>query len=1463
MTMYAICSLFFVTTFALNARPVGTCVYGQEYGVMNRDLNVLFGNNFTLNCTLTVDEAPINGSLYRLNSSLIYFKHMDETLNKTRLYDNRTALVTVKNSTFNNSGNYFCYVRLPTDSDMFVCNTNIIVGIAPKAIDDSKFKCVSMHFRNLTCVWQPPYTGVDTTYNLSLYPYGPPTHETMCAVKLNQTACQWRIDTLPPYRLSPRQLIFKLKASNVFGHIEKYFFIDHYDIVVPLSPQEFSLEDVSTTTISLKWDHPPYIEHDFTARKFLKYEIQFRPIPNHRKSPPPYTIINIGNTLDYTLIDLIPFTKYEIKLRCRMSNLSSSEKWSNFVQLTTSTKKDVPYISPKFTLGAYEISEMNYTHRKIKIYWSPVSEEHYNAPEFYYLLYFYTPNKHSSTVHEVRVDPSHWTYSLPLRNTDMYQFKIYSVNSEGHSSEFSTLVVDSQPRLPEKPRDVAVFYYGNMRYEVRWSGESNSHSVASYTVFWCSNLHRSGCREPLSSKLVPASTQPAVLLNVTNDSTAYMFAVSANTHKNTSSGLTWTACIISHFGDSLPPITEFSVEPTGFSTAQVKWKLPCPSAESVFESFEIYYCEWNENVCVNQDKNLIVEGGRTNSALIEDLEPLKVYRFFMYGRAERIQSYPTRSALIKTYPGPPTAPKNVRCIQVTDKSIQLAWQADGNQTLHFFRIELNDEIAYDFDVSTINNSTTDLYTLTSNSSDEVSDARLETNQLFCSSENGILNCSLDMKNSVESYAEYKINVSSCVNSKEEGKAKILCSSDNNNSVNVKTKISYPSKMEKLNAEVLNKTTLLLSWRKPYPANGPINGFKLHMYKNENRNISQVIELSDNITHYKFEFGCGVESPTSFRIQAFNLDENKVALLGPLSDETFVNGCIDSPNAFLIIGLTAGCALVLIILLFTLIAIIKWALKKYEDWKNWKIVLPEGLIPFYREPPDHPMKHFMQSEDDLNKPDGVIIDSEYKDRHHSGNSEMTECSTDGLIPSINQKSHKFKRTYSDQSNPETGHESVSSGSTCATQVSSDSGAVEDRHDFMSFSSSDSKDRTRDQKQVKSLPSVDEKKNGDSGGSNDSGLDVSSNNSAGRILHKNQKNRLTTPTKDMVVYKNQSLSNSEPSLYEFIPNEVIESKPVGGSAKHARSAVNIFDYLPGEALRVNFATIDNNKQIDENGRNFKLQRQQPLALFTKNGQKKSFPIRDNYVTPEMMKLMSSQQMSAKPTDSTGSSVEKNELIPEIEETNCDLKHTNTAVESLLENEMTTKNQSADFVPLDISLADNVNVFRHKNGVCIENKKDLSEDTNSVDPNSGLVIDFPDVESRIDATKEALLEPLVSFVNSKPQSRCSSIESLSSSSSSLHSVTSPLTHSKQTNIHPSSKNSDYVTHQDLLNFSQKSNTAKNTDVAESVNECDPLKDSLIEKQPQLIRNASGYVSFPTQQHHAVKSMPAFSEVDNNSIV
>lgn len=226
----------------------------------------------------------------------------------------------------------------------------------PAPVPQDKFHCMGMHLRNWTCSWDPPDTYLETTYELDelinirgVFPLPPRP----CTEKPSKTSCQYRIDSYPPYRVQAKKFTFLLYSYNGLGNQTQIFHVDHYSNVKPDRPHSLSIDSTTPTSISLKWEAPRDFDFNDDVIPSLHYQIQFKPYRPTTSNYLPTTIVNVGSNKSVTLTNLIPFTMYNISLRCKTKAATSEMMWSNHLNVSTITKPDGNYL--KFLKRIYHL----------------------------------------------------------------------------------------------------------------------------------------------------------------------------------------------------------------------------------------------------------------------------------------------------------------------------------------------------------------------------------------------------------------------------------------------------------------------------------------------------------------------------------------------------------------------------------------------------------------------------------------------------------------------------------------------------------------------------------------------------------------------------------------------------------------------------------------------------------------------------------------------------------------------------------------------------------------------------------------------------------------------------------------------------------------------------------------------------------------------------------------------------
>ncbi|XP_022241452.1 cytokine receptor-like isoform X2 [Limulus polyphemus] len=876
---------------------------GPSIGRISQDEELEAGSTLFLNCTVV--------SVQGLNSSNIFFQFNNSTLSQKLVFllDSQTAQLRIPNVQIQHSGKYSCYIK-PTDGDpTFICLSQVLVESKPQPVE--KFWCVSESFLNLTCCWKPQYNSSITTYKLfHMWHAIPQIYDgisIVCPVSLNRTCCQWRLDTRPSYRRYDKHLYFQLHSTNKFGNLVEKFDLNHFENVISDAPLHLEVTNKTQNEITITWNHPKGFQFG-EFKEGLHYQLRYR----NANTQDEWKVHEVGrDKTEYTLIDLIPYTRYDIQLRCRSSKADPNleKMWSEFTIILCRTDPDVPYLIPDTRKDAFEQTILHFE-RRITLYWKPVPKESYNGEDFYYViecLIDHTSHpKQSIRVQKVEGSLTKYTFDhLELKIP--YKFILYSVNKEGQSDRSSEIFVDSVERIIPRPANITAVSFANGTYKLDWDYPTEKLPITSFTVFWCNNPKPRPftCNHPVSWKTFSAEINSAKF-DFQKDLN-YQFAVAANSERSTS-GMEWAVCIVP--AEKALDKVVIDVYACNESCLIVKWVLACKAQKKLIQEYIVQYCQSTLNQSCLE---MVISDPHAEKVILRDgLQPFTKYLVSVKTKTlSGLVSEFSEGVLATTKAGTPTEPLNIQG-KTNSTAISITWQRPEhpNGIIEHYIIWFNGH---------------------NKKVDHCGESQL---------------CSTVIDEDIRSYTNYSISVQAC--------GKYSCSK--------KSSIFYamvgiraPGIMKEPVVEILNTTTVRVRWIPPDEPNGPIDLYQLHIgwSNSENMtdsgervyNVSSVSSLGDKAYSSYFSPDCTESDQTktfSFQIQAINI-ENENLLKGPLSNKTETRPCIvKGPEAALVIGIVVGSCLGLVLLVFILSAVVRWMKKKVEWMNDIKVQLPSGL-----------------------------------------------------------------------------------------------------------------------------------------------------------------------------------------------------------------------------------------------------------------------------------------------------------------------------------------------------------------------------------------------------------------------------------------------------------------------------------------------------------------------------------------
>ncbi|GAB6023091.1 hypothetical protein CHUAL_007180 [Chamberlinius hualienensis] len=949
------------------------------------DITLKEKESLSINCTLN-DDYKDSGNA----NDIIWIRKDEELLKQyVTVFNNQTSQLRITNMTHLNAGDYGCYLRSPDKHNLtLICTNTVFVGRPVEQVTD--FKCISMEWQNLTCNWPAPYYGVPTTWTLEIFYKGVSECPKYLLNEREETnGCILSLTTSPTYKLSERQLKFRLTSSNYFGTTSTNFTIDHYSKVVAAPPVKVQLYTIGISNVTILWSKNPKFKA-FPSR--MVYQLQYF----SQWEPENLKVINFTSSdmdNNYTLNMLNPWTEYTISIRCRVLVAPDESKmWSESITRTCRTDGMVPTSAVQMPVGAYDDvnSNIDMDKRNVTVFWKPLSPADYNGPGFDYKVTVYSNGK--KLHHEIRNDRNFTTTFPLLDQKKSYKFVVQSANKFGTNANVSEINV---PSAVDKPLDVETFvvtYYFNGTYELSWTSQNNS-VVKDVTLFWCKTSHERDnlCQEALSWINVDYAINK-YNITVANPEIIYRFAVAVNSH-NSSSGMVWSKCIayINRGGD-VSKVKMLSLTTEGPTNISAMWSLDCKERLGIISGFKIMYCIQTNSKegCHGPQMNKTIQGAESSKFTLQNLRPYTNYSVRVVAMTYTgILGEPGEAKVVQTAESVPEGPPlNVTDVFVTNNSVTIRWNSPEipNGKIAYYKI------FYGFHVDLIN---------VNSSSAKVVQTVLQKG--------------------IRSYVTYVVRIKACT--------KVGCS-PLSNPINVTTLIGVPGKPDRPVVQS-NETHAFVEWTAPRNANGPITEWRLlvrqYEYGQSNLTSDEIIDKFEilNTTSRAINLTCNNKKRTySFAVTAVNyvFPQNKSApLVGPYSEETTTNVCMkDTKNHMSSVALGIIVAISFVTFVIVLVFCIKKGRATFLKYNDVKIDLPSGLTTGALQTNKYPDKLTVQDICSTTKPFYDRLQSISSDEGRSSQSStetsiditsVTSVSDNILLSEVDSSDHFDLRTTS--------------------------------------------------------------------------------------------------------------------------------------------------------------------------------------------------------------------------------------------------------------------------------------------------------------------------------------------------------------------------------------------------------------------------------------------------------------------
>ncbi|MDR1384927.1 MAG: fibronectin type III domain-containing protein, partial [Planctomycetaceae bacterium] len=427
---------------------------------------------------------------------------------------------------------------------------------------------------------------------------------------------------------------FKLVVMNISGSAEAFIY---EALTLPIAPTNLEYQDVTQTTITLKWD-------DQTGEDFY-YLVEYRtnggewkPIDDHDDD-----VSRIGNNTSYVISGLVPSAEYDFRV---IAENESGSAISN--EITVTTKPAAP--------SYFQVE--NRTTDSVSLSWL----EQKNLIG-YAISYKKSTSGDDSWSEEMALDSDAITAEVNgLESSVQYDFRLTAINKSGNA--IATVTAWSYPAIPTGLTVTGTTYQS---VSIAWDANPN---VSSYDVYYTAD------EDYLSENATwsyAAATSDALLdVSGLDTSTTYYFrlvAYNANDDASVPAYVTATTNV------ALPTVPLLEIDAVTYQSVAIVW-----AGQENLDRYELEYktsdSNWNDAIVVTLDAN-------AESYTVNDLTASTEYQFRLTATNESGETV-SQIVTATTNIALPTSPL-LEIDAVTYQSVALVWA--GQENLDKYELE--------------------------------------------------------------------------------------------------------------------------------------------------------------------------------------------------------------------------------------------------------------------------------------------------------------------------------------------------------------------------------------------------------------------------------------------------------------------------------------------------------------------------------------------------------------------------------------------------------------------------------------------------------------------------------------------------------------------------------------------------------------------------------------------------------
>ncbi|XP_035698617.1 receptor-type tyrosine-protein phosphatase F-like [Branchiostoma floridae] len=435
--------------------------------------------------------------------------------------------------------------------------------------------------------------------------------------------------------------------------------------VLPTTPELLTVWATSSKQLRATWNITQCGLPTFTAYKCsVQYFSQWDNIART-------TEVTVGRPHhgSVSLDDLIPFTLYRLRVKCRKLLDNTWSGYTPYVQARTNATAPESAV----TVGTPVSPSINYRtgRRNVTVTWEPLPSIKHNGILLGYLIRV-TDLRVPSGGFVLNATVNDTTCTLEKLKLSGYRIDITAYNTEGRSPP-ATVEVQDIARVPDKPLDLTAEITQDENITLSWQPPAEIGGIEQYSVFWCELETDANCGGNETVLSVPGTYTTTTFIDSWLPFHRYRFNVRAltsagqgppsdNTYKYSAEGV------------PLSPPTNVTVQAENATVVLVSWQpIPLVNRRGLLTAYYVYYSTDSfQDTKTTTVK--VADDSRPAHSLLTDLKPFTRYSVRISASTAMGEGNKTEPAFIMTdQSAPGDAPASVITTNITTNSFVISW----------------------------------------------------------------------------------------------------------------------------------------------------------------------------------------------------------------------------------------------------------------------------------------------------------------------------------------------------------------------------------------------------------------------------------------------------------------------------------------------------------------------------------------------------------------------------------------------------------------------------------------------------------------------------------------------------------------------------------------------------------------------------------------------------------------------